>query len=138
MKLNIFTYKTEESSYSYDRQVEITNAPKDADWTRWAMLHDGTDYRLYCFKQGTNNTLYQFAFDGNSYHFGYHSALEVTINNIPETANTNAMAMLHDGEEYRLYFADTDNPNTLHQFIWNGTEYAYYPELTMQVNDLSS
>ena len=39
------------------------------------MLHDGTDYRLYFFKSGSSDTIYQFAFDRRveQYRFGYNS-----------------------------------------------------------------
>ena len=137
MKLKVFTYKPNNSNYSIDYEIEITNAPEDTDWNRWAMLQDGKDYRLYCFKQNSNNTLYQFAFNGASYEFAYNSIPEVTITNVPATANTNAIAMLHDGEKYRLYFADESNETVLHQFEWNGNEYEYLPMQTKTVFGIS-
>lgn len=137
MKLNVFTYKTEEYKYSFDNQISIKNAPNDADWSRWAMLHDGSHYRLYCFKKDTNHTLYQFAFDGVNYTFGHESISEITLENVPEHVNTTVFAMLHDGKDYRLYLGDKSNSDILHQFEWNSESYVYKPELTMQIAGLS-
>ena len=117
MKLNVFTYKTTETAYSYDKQLEVTKAPEDADWNRWAMLYDGTDYRLFCFKKHTNNVLYQFAFNGTAYEFGHNSIPEVTISNLPETAYTLAFAMLHDGTDYRLYVGSAADSDSLYQCV---------------------
>ena len=51
--------------------IPITGAPDDANFARWAMLHDGADYRLYLFRGSSSDTLYQFAWNGSSYEYGY-------------------------------------------------------------------
>jgi hypothetical protein len=53
-------------SYRYANQYFITGAPADIDWYRWGMLNDGADYRLYFMKTGSNDTLYQFAYNAAS------------------------------------------------------------------------
>lgn len=104
--------------------IQITNAPADTDYSRSAMLHDGTTYRLYFFKQGSNNTLYQFAWNGSTYHYGYDSIPTLTIANKPADASSQSFAMLHDGTTYRLYLLSNDKTK-LYQFGWNGSTYYY-------------
>ena len=116
--------------------IKISGAPEDTDYSRWAMLHDGTDYRLYFFKANTNNTLYQFAFNWSSmeYEFGYNSISQLTITNIPADADTSDFAMLHDGRTYRLYMRGRNNPTRLYQFGFNGSSYAYGHNSIAQIN----
>jgi len=109
----------------------ITGAPTDADYTRWAMLHDGAIYRLYLFKQNTNDTLYQFGFNASTgqYEYGHQSIPELKLTNIPDDADTRRFAMLHDGSTYRLYFRARSNTFTMYQFGYNPStqnyEYGY-------------
>lgn len=72
-------------------QIAVTGAPADADWSRWAMLHDRDTYRLYVFRKNASS-LYQFAFDGRSYVWGYRSIPEVTVAGLPEDADTSHFA----------------------------------------------
>jgi hypothetical protein len=83
--------------------IPITGAPADTDFHRLAMLHDGQFYRMYFFKKGSNNTIYQFAFNGSSYHYGYNSIPIITLTHIPADADLSSFAMLWDGAAYRLY-----------------------------------
>ncbi len=91
-------------------QITITGAPDDADASRWAMLHDGTTYRLYCMRLGDDTTLYQFGFNGSSYEYGYSSIPQIDITGTPPGADTSSIAMLHDGTDYRLYMRDRSIP----------------------------
>ena len=59
--------------------IPITGAPADANFARWAMLHDGADYRLYLFRGSFSDTLYQFAWNGTSYEYGYRSIPVLTL-----------------------------------------------------------
>lgn len=108
--------------YNSIPNMPITGAPGDANLARWSMLHDGSDYRLYCFKGSTNNTLYQFAWNGSSYEFGYKSIKELTLTNMPEDADASSASMLFGDGNYRCYLRKLGDPTTLYQFAWvNGT-----------------
>lgn len=118
--------------------IDITGAPDDVDWNRWAMLHDGTHYRLYFFAAGTNDTIYQFAFNSASgdYEFGYNSIPEMTITGAPADADPSSFAMLHDGTDYRLYMRSLTS-SAIYQFAFNSAtsdyEYGYRSIARMDV-----
>ena len=84
-------------------QLMITDAPVDTDFSRWAMLHDGTRYRLYQGKQGTTTEFYQFAFNGSTYAYGFDSITPLMLEDTPADSYTFDFAMLHDGTDYRYY-----------------------------------
>jgi hypothetical protein len=127
--LNVFRFNG--LSYAYESDIFVVGGPSDCDWSRWAMLHspsnnEGTElYRLYCFKSGSNDTIYQFGYNENKgqYEYGYESIEALKIIDKPISADTNTFAMLHDGEAYRMYFLDVDNRNVLHQFVYDGNNY---------------
>ena len=91
------------------------------------MLNDGTTYRLYFFKGSSNNTLYQFGYNGTSYAYGHNSIPELTLTNIPADADTDSFAMLWDGSNYRLYVKRLGFPATLYQaaFVPGSTNYQF-------------
>lgn len=127
--LNQSAWVPNTSNYEYGHNsipnMQITGAPADADWSRWAMLHDKSAYRLYAFKKGSKDTIYQFAFnpDTEAYEYGYDSIPELKLVGTPADADTSTFAMLHDGSAYRLYLKQRGNPNRLYQFSWvDGTE----------------
>ena len=105
--------------------LKIINAPADANMQHFAMLHDGSTYRLYCLKVGSRDTLYQFAWDGNAYVYGHNANSEVKITGIPADADMDRFTMLHDGSTFRLYCFKADSRDTLYQFAWDGSAYAY-------------
>lgn len=107
--------------------IDFTNAPTDMDYSRWAMLHDGSTYRLYFFKAGSNNTLYQFGYNPSTqdYEYGYNSISQLTITGIPADADMSKFAMLHDGTTYRLYVRSATNVNVMYQFGYNTTSQNY-------------
>ena len=76
--------------------------PRDTDWHRWAMLHDGNTYRLYAMRRGAD-LLYQAAWDSSraAYVFGYSSIPEISVRRTPDRGQD--VAMLHDGDDFRLY-----------------------------------
>ena len=115
------------STYAYGHNsipnVPISNAPADTDFSRWAMLHDGSTYRLYFFKRGSMS-IYQFGFDGSTYDFGHDSIREIAITGTPPDADPSSFKMLHDGRDYRLYMRGFDE-SELHQFAFNGSGYEY-------------
>lgn len=87
--------------------IPVDGAPQDTDYSRWAMLHDGRTYRLFFMRRGARDTLYQFGFDrakGAYVHGLAPMRGSVRIEGIPADADTSSFAMLHDGDDYRLYF----------------------------------
>ncbi len=85
-------------------QLKISGFPDDTDWSRWSMLHDGENYRIYAFKLGSNNEIYQGAWNGSEYKYGYNNSYKVlSLKEIPSDSNLASIEMLHDGSDYRLY-----------------------------------
>jgi hypothetical protein len=132
LSLNQAGYNVSTQSYQYGYEsipnINITGAPADLDWSRWAMLHDGRMYRLLFFKVGTNDTLYQFGFNPRSsdYEFGYLSVPEeLKIAGVPTDADPTSFAMLHDGTRYRLYMRSLSNPARIYQFAYNSATRRY-------------
>ena len=129
--LNQAAYVSGTSTYRFGHRsilnMVIADAPANADYTRWAMLHDGAVYRLYLFKQNTNDTLYQFGFNARTaqYEYGHQSIAELKLTNIPDDADTSRFAMLHDGSTYRLYFRARSNTFTMYQFGYNSSTQNY-------------
>ncbi|MEM7292300.1 MAG: hypothetical protein AAF420_02735, partial [Pseudomonadota bacterium] len=107
--------------------IDLDGAPANTDYSRWAMLHDGTRYRLYFFIEGSDTQLHQFAFNPttNIYEYDFDSVNPINLIGAPADANPESIAMLHDGATYRLYMRGISNPTTLYQFAWNGAAYEY-------------
>ena len=127
--LNQATYSSG-TKYVSVNNISIIGAPADTDKNRWAMLHDGTSYRLYFFKVGTNDTLYQFVYNGAKYEYGYDNAIKVLkITGMPSDADASNFNVLHDGTYFRLFMKSKKIPTKLYQAAFNpGTnryEYGY-------------
>ena len=91
-------------------QINLTGGPIDTDYSRWAMLHDGSAYRFYAFKAGSTTNFYQFGFNTSTldYEYGHLSIPELTVVDMPSTSDRNDFSMLHDGSDYRFYFLNND------------------------------
>ncbi len=111
---------TDEYRFAYDSipVIPITGAPNDANFARWAMLHDGFDYRLYVFRGSSSDTLYQFAWNGSSYEYGYRSIPVLTLVGSPPDVDASSIRMLHSGGAYHAYMRRLGDPTTLYQYIW--------------------
>ncbi|MEV8632695.1 hypothetical protein AB0395_13650 [Streptosporangium sp. NPDC051023] len=105
--------------YGYNSipNIPITGAPADTTFRRCSMLHDGTDYRLYAFRDGSRDTLYQFAWNGTSYAYGHDSIPVLTLANMPADADSGSISLLHSGEAYHAYLRKLGDPTTLYQFV---------------------
>lgn len=131
-----FAYNGTDYEFGYNnsiKEIPVKNVPENTNINVFAMLHDGTDYRLY-LGNNTPNELYQFVWDGNTYV--YKPEMTVTISNIPKTANLGSIAVLHDGTDYHLYLMDYNTPNELHQFVWDGSTYVCHPEWEMTITNI--
>ena len=90
----------------YLPSLRVTGFPPDTDWSRWDMLHDGADYRLYVFHYGRNNQISQGAWNAaaGEYQYQYNSIPQVDLVDFPADSDVGRSAMLHDGANYRFYF----------------------------------
>ncbi len=129
--LNQFVYKSgNDYQYGYGRAIPnmpIIDFPSDADYSKWAMLHDGKDYRLYIWRKGSNDTFYQGAYNRSkkAYQYGYRSIKKFTLSGMPSDASSDSFAMLHDGSTYRLYLRNKKNSAELIQFGFNRSKRTY-------------
>ncbi|GAB5526617.1 MAG: hypothetical protein Roseis2KO_44890 [Roseivirga sp.] len=123
-----------------DNSINIADAPLDCDWSRWGMLDDRKSTRMYCFKKGTPNQLYQFLLTDGAYTFEKDFLL--TIEDLNASLNTDKIAMLStpNFEEvvgiteksqdpdatdpllpipnnYHVYLQEKGKPELLNQFI---------------------
>ena len=115
--------------YNSIPNMRVTGAPANVGFGRFAMLHDGSTYRLYFPKRGSRDTLYQFGFNRatSRYEYGYNSIKQLKIVGMPADANTNSFAMLHDGQNYRLYMRSRSSATKIYQAAYKpGTnQYVY-------------
>ncbi len=95
--------------YKSISKIVISNAPIDTDWNRWSMLHDGKDYRLYFMSKNSNDLLYQFAYNGSTYDYGFNSMARISITGYPSSTSKSKFSILHDGVNYRLYKLQKNN-----------------------------
>jgi hypothetical protein len=86
--------------------LRVTGFPADTDWSRWEMLHDGSAYRIYGFRYGSNTQLLQGSWNPSAaeYQFGHNSIPQLDLVGFPATSDVGRSAMLHDGADYRFYF----------------------------------
>lgn len=106
--------------------VPLSKVPQDADCSRYAVMSDRSHNRLYCFKRGSRDTLYQFALNPKTqkYEYGYNSIRQVPIKGIPSDANPEKVAVLHDGRKYRLYMMNRGLTG-LYQFVYDPRSRSY-------------
>lgn len=127
--------------YNSIGSMQISGAPADTGYGRFAMLHDGSAYRLYLPKRNSNDTLYQFAYNPASarYEYGFNNSIKVLkIVGMPADANTGSFAMLHDGSNYRLYMRSRSSATKLYQAAFKpGTNQYVYGYQSMPVVNIT-
>jgi hypothetical protein len=119
------------TSYAYGYNsipvITLTNIPADADTSSFAMLHDGSAYRLYVRRLGNPTVLYQAAYvpGTTTYKFGYNSIPQINVTGFPNDADFSRWNMLHDGSAYRIYTMKLGSNTKLYQGSFNGSAYQY-------------
>jgi hypothetical protein len=112
-----------EFNYNSIPKIEIVDAPEDTDWNRWSMLHDGGIYRLFFMPIGRSDMLYQFGYNEltQKYEYGYKSTYTIPILDLPAGADITSFSMLHDDDDYRLYFTLRKDKSKLLQCAYDET-----------------
>jgi len=123
-----YVYSEEGNSYRYGfngavPEVEIFDAPEDADFSRTGITFGNDTYSLFCFKGHSRDTLYSFNYDAdvNGYKF---TETELTITNAPEDIDAGGFDVSNDDSKFRFYFKRLGNTPSvqLYQFILNADE----------------
>lgn len=119
-----------EASYKYGHEgaapeIEITDAPEDADFTRAGMAHGDDKYSFYCFQGNSKDTLYSFAYDCDCGGYVY-SGNELTLVDAPEDIDLSQFDVLQ-AESTRFHFKrlGSSKATQLYQFILDGSEIKY-------------
>ena len=122
-----FNSATGNYEFGFDSIAEltITGMPSDADSSTFAMLHDGATFRLYM--KGTSNPslLYQAAWNGSEYEYGFDSIEMIDITGAPADSDWNRWAMLHDGTDFRFYVFQNGSSTNFYQFAFNSASQDY-------------
>lgn len=96
--------------FSSIERVPIVNVPSGAAMDEWAMLHDGTAYRLYVHQSG-RAAIHQFVFDADSgaYDHTNTSLPTIDLRSVPSDVDTSDFAMVHSSSAdygYSLYYLE--------------------------------
>ncbi len=107
--------------------LEITGMPAEADPSSFAMLHDGSDYRLYMRGRSNPTELYQAGYNPSAgeYQYGFRSIAIIDTTGLPADADLSRWGMLYDGRTYRQYVAKTGTAETLYQCGFDGRTYDF-------------
>ncbi len=118
---NVYEY-----GYRSFANIDFTGAPADTDYSRWAMLHDGSTYRLF-FGRLNRSSIYQFGYNPASgdYEYGFNSIDEIAVTGFPADADRSSFKMLHDGARYRIFMRSLSDPRNLYQGAFNSSTGSY-------------
>ena len=110
LRVHQFAYNSATQSYEYGfdgaiPQIDVTLFPGATDFSGWGMLWEGDAYRFYSFSDSNHDALAQGSYNSGSgdYEWGFNSIPVIDIINFPADTNTDDFAMLHDGDDFRLY-----------------------------------
>jgi hypothetical protein len=84
-------------------EILISNVPNDIDLQSWSMLYDGNKYRLYFASKNNRYQLFQFAYNGQTYEYGYGSMPIIDVIGMPTKNFVKKFNIIYDGEHYRYY-----------------------------------
>lgn len=109
-RVHQFAYNSATQSYEYGfdgaiPQIDVTMFPGATDFSGWGMLWDDAAYRFYAFSDSNHDALAQGSYNSGSgdYEWGFNSINVIDIIDFPADTNTDDFAMLHDGDNFRLY-----------------------------------
>ncbi|MEX1362322.1 MAG: hypothetical protein AB1Z98_04305 [Nannocystaceae bacterium] len=116
-------------SYAFDGEpsIPVLEFPEHADRSSFAMLHDGTYYRLYFLSMDPPLRLLQGALDPDqgAFVYGFSSIPEMEVVDTPAGADWTGWGMLHDGAGFRLYVFASASHDSLFQHTFNGSAYQH-------------
>ena len=138
-RVHVFTLDEDTSTFGYSITHMLSEGPEDIDWSRWAVLHDGSEHRLYFLPEGRADEVYQFAYNVNTaqFEYGFKSLESIAIMDTPVAASTNGFGMAYVSGAYHLYFASTDN-STLYEYGYDAGSVAYvYGHNSTAINTVS-
>lgn len=108
----LHTFRFNGSAYAYERSYNITGAPVETDWSRWAMVYGDGASRFYAGKLGDDSIIYQFKYNASTQHYewGGSGALStLAVNGMPTDSNTSDFVMLNNGTQYHFYYLNRQN-----------------------------
>ncbi len=110
LRVHQFAYNAATQSYEYGfdgaiPQIDVTMFPGSTDFAGWGMLWENDAYRFYAFSDSNHDAVAQGSYNSGSgdYEWGFASIPVIDIIDFPADTNTDDFAMLHDGDEFRLY-----------------------------------
>ena len=126
-----FAFNRATSAYEYGFNsipvLRLTGTPPGTSADSFAMLHDGSNYRLYLRESGHPETLVQYAFNTatSNYEYGYMSIPRINITHIPFQTDLHRWNMLFDGSAYRLYAFAIGSNSVFYQASFNSAAVEY-------------
>lgn len=128
-----FRFDAPTVSYAFDGEpsIPLLDYPEHADRSSFAMLHDGTHYRLYFLSMDPPLRLLQGALDPDqgAFVYGLASIPEIEVVDTPAGADWTGWGMLHDGAGFRLYVFASASHDSVFQHTFNGSAYQHGAEL---------
>lgn len=110
LRVHQFAYNSATQSYEYGfggaiPQIDVTMFPGSTDFAGWGMLFETEAYRFYAFSDSNHDAVAQGSYNSGSgdYEWGFNSIPVIDIIDFPADTNTDDFAMLHDGDDFRLY-----------------------------------
>lgn len=99
-------------------QIPVRIVGEDVDPSRWAMLHDGTHYRLAFMARDLPARVIVFGYDPsvNRYERAFPAPTVLPLEGLPQDTDLSSFAMLRGDGIWRLYTRSRSDPTTLYQF----------------------
>ena len=110
-------YDSATGSYRYVGDMTIQDPPIDADWSRWAMCHDGSNARLFVMRNASPPQVYMFVnLGGRSFTYVPVENGSIPITGAPADASLDSFATVHGDGAFRLYLWSRTTEGRLYQF----------------------
>lgn len=134
------------TSYAYGHrsipELVIAGFPGDTDFSGFAMVHDGANYRIYLRPQGGARALYAGVWTGQEYR--YAAGSRIPLDRFPDDTDFTRWQMLHDGTALRFYAFKQGSAARFYQGAFNAAtgafEYGHQsiPQLTLEGSPATS